>query len=150
MDYLASLRQFVGHAPLLMIGAAVLIVDEQNRLLLMKRSDSGCWGPPGGAVELGEVVETAARREVREETDLELGEMSLFGVISGPELFYRYPNGDEVYNVTIVYRTRFSGGEVRLNSEHTDWRWFTPEDMPENISPPIKPVLLQFVKSIQK
>lgn len=121
MDYLASLRQHVGHAPLLMVGAATLIVDEQDRLLLMKRSDSGCWGPPGGAVELGEVVETAARREVREETGLELGEMSLFGVFSGPELFYIYPNGDEVYNVTIVYLTCISNGEVHLNDEHTDW-----------------------------
>ena len=150
MDYLLELRKLVGHRPLLMIGAAVLIVDEQNRLLLMKRSDSGCWGPPGGAVELGEVVETAARREVREETNLELGEMSLFGVFSGPELFYVYPNGDEVYNVTIVYLTRDWRGEVRLNSEHTSWRWFAPEDMPEAISPPIRPVLAQFVQSIQK
>ena len=146
MDYLLELRKHVGHRPLLMVGAAALIVDEQNRLLMMKRSDSGCWGPPGGAVELGEVVETAARREVREETGLEVGEMSLFGVFSGPELFYRYPNGDEVYNVTIVYLTRFSGGEVRLNGEHTDWRWFAVADIPDNISPPIKPVIDQFVK----
>jgi ADP-ribose pyrophosphatase YjhB (NUDIX family) len=147
MDYLPELRKLVGHRPLLMVGAAALIVDNQNRLLLMKRSDSGCWGPPGGAVELGEAVETAARREVREETGLDLGEMSLFGVFSGPELFYVYPNGDEVYNVTIVYLARFSGGEIRLNSEHTGWRWFAPEDIPENISPPIQLVIEQFIKT---
>jgi ADP-ribose pyrophosphatase YjhB (NUDIX family) len=144
VDHIQHLRQFVGHAPLLMVGAATLIVDEQNRLLLMKRSDSGCWGPPGGAVELGEVVEMAARREVREETGLELNEMSLFGVFSGPELFYRYPNGDEVYNVTITYLVRDWYGEIRLNGEHTDWRWFALEDIPENISPPIKPAIEHF------
>jgi ADP-ribose pyrophosphatase YjhB (NUDIX family) len=144
VDYIQHLRQYVGHEPIVMVGAAALIMDDQNRLLLMKRLDSGCWGPPGGAVELGEVVETAARREVREETGLELNEMSLFGVFSGPELFYRYPNGDEVYNVTIIYRARFSGGDVCLNSEHTDWGWFAPEDIPENVSPPIKPVVEQF------
>jgi ADP-ribose pyrophosphatase YjhB (NUDIX family) len=146
MDYLAFLRQHVGHAPLLMVGAAVLIVDEQNRLLLMKRSDSGCWGPPGGAVELGEVVESAARREVKEETGLELGEITLFGIFSGPELFYIYPNGDEVYNITIVYLACFDDGKVRLNNEHTDWGWFAPEDIPENISPPILLVIEQFIK----
>ncbi len=146
MNYLLELRKHVGHAPLLMVGAATLIVDEQNRLLLLKRSDSGCWGPPGGAVELGEVVETAARRETLEETGLELGEMSLFGVFSGPELFYVYPNGDEVYNVTIVYLTRAWRGDIRLNGEHTDWRWFAPADIPENISPPIRPVIAQFRK----
>ncbi len=144
MDYLLELRKLVGHRPLLMVGAAVLILDEQNRLLLMKRSDSGCWGPPGGAVELGEVVEMAARREVREETGLELSELSLFGVFSGPELFYVYPNGDEVYNVTIIYLARFEGGDIRLNGEHTGWCWFAPADIPENISPPIKPVIEQF------
>ncbi|MBI4732872.1 MAG: NUDIX domain-containing protein [Chloroflexi bacterium] len=144
MDYLASLRQHVGHAPLLMVGAAALIVDDRNRLLLLKRSDSGCWGPPGGAVELGEAVEDAARREVREETGLELGGLSLFGVFSGPELFYRYPNGDEVHNVSIVYLTRERRGEVRLNGEHTAWGWFAPADIPENISPPILPAIAQF------
>ncbi|MBE3068452.1 MAG: NUDIX domain-containing protein [Chloroflexi bacterium] len=150
MEYLLELRKLVGHRPLLMIGAAALIVDEKNRLLLMKRSDSSCWGPPGGAVELGEVVETAARREVREETGLELGGLALFGVFSGPDLFYRYPNGDEVYNVTIVYLTRDWRGEVRLNGEHTNWGWFAPEDVPENISPPIKPVIGQFIETIHK
>ena len=144
MDYIQSLRQHIGHAPVLMVGAATRIVDEHNRLLLMKRSDSGCWGLPGGAVELGEVVETAARRETREETGLKIGEMSLFGVFSGPELFYVYPNGDEVYNVTIIYLARYRGGEVRLNDEHTAWDWFAPADIPENISPPIKPVIDQF------
>ena len=140
----------VGHRPLLQIGAAALIADEKNCLLLMKRSDNNCWGPPSGAVELGEVVEMAARREVREETGLELGGLVLFGGFSGPDLFYRYPNGDKVYNVTIVYLTRDWRGEVRLNGEHTNWGWFAPEDVPENISPPIKPVIGQFIETIHK
>jgi ADP-ribose pyrophosphatase YjhB (NUDIX family) len=146
MDYLLELRKLVGHAPLLMVGAAALIVDGQNRLLLLHRTDNDCWGPPGGAVELGEVVEDAARREVREETGLELGELSLFGVFSGPELFYVYPNGDKVYNVTIVYLARFPGGDVCLNGEHAAWNWFAAADIPENVSPPIRPVIEQFVK----
>lgn len=144
MDYLLELRKHIGHAPLLMVGAATLIVDDANRLLLLHRTDNDCWGPPGGAVELGEEVETAARREVREETGLELGELSLFGVFSGPELFYIYPNGDQVYNVTIVYRARFAGGEIVLNEEHDGWKWFAPTDIPEKVSPPIRPVTEKF------
>jgi len=144
MDYILQLRQYIGHRPILMVGAAILVVDEQNRLLLMKRSDSGCWGPPGGATEPGEVVEDAAKRETFEETNIEVGDMSLFGVFSGPELYYKYPNGDEVYNVTIVYLSRDWHGEVRLNDEHTEWRWFSPNEIPEDSSPPIKPVLERF------
>ena len=149
MEYLLELRKLVGHVPLLMVGAATLIVDSGNRLLLMKRSDSGCWGPPGGAVEPGEAVETAARREVREETGLEVGEMVLFGVFSGPEFFYRYPNGDEVYNVIIVYQTRNWRGEVHLNEEHTEWHWFAAADIPENISPPMRLAIERFKNSVE-
>lgn len=150
MEYIQSLRQHIGHSPILMVGAATLIVDDQNRLLLMKRSDSGCWGPPGGAVEPGEVVETAAKREVLEETGLQVEEMSLFGVFSGPELFYRYPNGDEVYNVTIVYLSRDIRGDILLNGEHTEWHWFAPNDIPDNLSPPIKPVIEKFKNRLHR
>jgi ADP-ribose pyrophosphatase YjhB (NUDIX family) len=147
MDYIQSLRQYIGHRPILMVGAAILIVDDENRILLLKRSDSGCWGPPGGAVELGEVLESAARRETLEETGLEIGEMSFFGVFSGPELYYKYPNGDEVYNVAVIYLTRNWHGEVRLNDENIEARWFAVAELPENISPPIKPVMERFVES---
>jgi len=146
MDYIQSLRQYIGHRPILMVGAATLIVDGENRLLLLKRSDSDCWGPPGGAVELDESVEAAAKRETLEETGLEVGRIALFGVFSGPELYYKYPNGDEVYNVSIIYLTHEWQGEVRLNDEHTGSCWFTAADIPENISPPIKPVIERFIE----
>jgi len=148
MDYILQLRQYIGHRPILMVGAAILVLDDQNRLLMMKRSDSDIWGLPGGALEPGEVVENAARRETFEETNLEIGEMSLFGIFSGPELYYKYPNGDEVYNVTIIYLSRDWHGEVKLNAEHTEWRWFTANEIPVDTSPPIKPVIEQFKHSI--
>jgi len=66
MDYILQLRQYVGHRPILLVGAAVLVLDKQDRLLMMKRSDIGCWGLPGGSMESGELVEVAARREAFE------------------------------------------------------------------------------------
>lgn len=147
MDYILQLREYIGHRPILMVGAAILVLDTQDRLLMMKRSDSGCWGLPGGATEPGEVVEEAARREMLEEVDLAVGEMSLFGVFSGPELYYKYPNGDEVYNVTIVYLSRDWRGKVKLNGEHTEWCWFPASEIPEDVSPPIRPVIEQFKRS---
>ena len=148
MDYILQLRQYIGHRPILLVGAAILVLDEQNRLLLMRRSDIGCWGIPGGGTEPGEVVEEAARREALEEINLNIGEMSLFGVFSGPEFYFKYPNGDEVYNVTIVYVSRDWLGELQLNEEHTEWRWFPPQEIPEDLSPPIKPIIEKFKHSI--
>lgn len=148
MDYILQLRKYIGHRPILMVGAAILVVDDKGRLLLMKRSDSGCWGPPGGAVEPGEVVEDAAMRETLEETNLVIEGMTLFGVFSGMELYYKYPNGDEVYNVTIVYLSHKWSGAVQINDEHVEWKWFNANEIPEDLSPPIKPVIEKFKKEI--
>src|SRR5512134_2080551 len=150
MDYILQLRQYIGHRPVLMVGAAILVLDRQERLLMMKRSDSGYWGVPGGATEPGEVVEEAAKRETLEEVNLEIREMSLFGVFSGPELYYKYPNGDEVYNVTIMYLSRDWHGEIKLNHEHTEWRWFSANEIPEDVSPPIQPIIEQFRSSFSR
>lgn len=150
MDYILQLRQYIGHRPILMVGAVILVLDAQDRLLMMKRSDNGCWGLPGGATEPGEVVEAAAKRETLEETNLEIGEMSLFGVFSGPEFYYKYPNGDEVYNVTIVYLSHDWHGEVKLNGEHTEWEWFAADEIPDDVSPPIMPVIVRFRNSFSK
>jgi len=150
MDYILQLRQYIGQRPVLMVGAAIFVLDEQDRLLMMKRSDSGFWGIPGGATEPGELVEDAAKRETLEEANLEIVEMSLFGVFSGPEYYYKYPNGDEVYNVTVMYLSRAWQGEIKLNEEHTEWRWFSADEIPENSSPPIKPILEKFKSSFSK
>ena len=150
MDYILQLRQYIGHRPILLVGAAILVLDEQNRLLMMKRSDNECWSVPGGSMEPGELVEVAAKREILEESNLEIGEMSLFGVFSGPELFYKYPNGDEVYNVIVVYLSRDWRGDVEINDEHTEWRWCSANEIAEDVSPPIKPVIEQFKSSVPK
>ena len=68
--YIMDLRKIVGHRPLLQVGASVIVEDAQGRILLQKRADNHCWGYAGGSVELDEVVEEAARRELREETGL--------------------------------------------------------------------------------
>jgi 8-oxo-dGTP pyrophosphatase MutT (NUDIX family) len=150
MDYILQLRQYIGHRPVLVVGAGILVLDAQNRLLLLKRTDNGFWGIPGGSLEPGEVVEDAAKRETREETNLEIGEMSLFGVFSGPQLYYKYPNGDEVYNVSIVYWSCDWRGEIKLNEEHSEWQWFAAGDIPEEISPPVKPIIEQLKVSLSK
>jgi 8-oxo-dGTP pyrophosphatase MutT (NUDIX family) len=144
MDYVLQLRKYIGHRPVLLVGATILVVDERNHVLLLKRSDNDCWGTPGGSLEPGEVVESAAKRETFEETNLTVGAMTLFGVFSGPELFYKYPNGDEVFNVIAAYLSRDWCGEIKLNDEHTEWRWFAANEIPDDLSPPIRPVIEKF------
>ncbi len=70
MNYIQEIRSLVGHRPLILVGAIVLIFDEQNRILLQHRNDDQTWDFPGGFVELGETIEETARREILEETGL--------------------------------------------------------------------------------
>ena len=102
-NYIMDLRQIVGHRPLLQVGASVIVVDSENRVLLQLRSDNHCWGYAGGSVELDEVVEDAAKRELFEETGLVAEKLDFFGIFSGEDMHYIYPNGDEVSIIDIVY-----------------------------------------------
>lgn len=96
MDYIKHLRMMVGHEKVIMVVAGALIFDKENRILLQQRSDNSEWGIPGGFMELGENIQGTAKREVYEETGLNLGALDLFGIYSGPDYDKTFPNGDQV------------------------------------------------------
>lgn len=112
-NYIMDLRKVVGHAPLLQAGASIIVENENGQVLLEKRTDNHQWGYAGGSIELGETVEEAAKRELFEEMGLVADEMELFYINSGEETHYIYPNGDEVYNVEIIYICRKYHGTIK-------------------------------------
>ncbi len=146
--YIMNLRKIVGHLPLLQVGASVIVEDAQGRILLQLRSDNHCWGYAGGSVDLDEVVEDAAKRELQEETGLIAEELELFGVFSGKDCHYVYPNGDEVSNVDIVYVCRKYSGTLRCQvGEVEDLCFYALDEIPPNISPPIRKPLEKWLES---
>ncbi|MCP4541764.1 MAG: NUDIX domain-containing protein [Chloroflexi bacterium] len=125
-----------------MVGAAALIINQKEELLLLRRSDNDSWGIPGGAMEPGEILEETVKRETFEEAGLEIDDLALFGVFSGPDLFYEYPNGDQVYNVTVVYLVRNVNGQLQVDiNEHSEAQFFALDSLPSRTSAPIKPIL---------
>ena len=149
-DYIMDLRAVVGHRPLLQVGASVIVLDPQNRILLQKRRDNHCWGYAGGSVELDEVVEDAAKRELFEETGLIAESLQLFGVFSGKDMHYVYPNGDEVSNVDIVYLCReFTGNLKRQESEVEELCFYSVNELPENISEPNRKPLADLITQMK-
>ena len=147
-SYIMDLRKIVGHRPLLQVGASVIVEDKEGRILLQLRSDNHCWGYAGGSVELDEDVEEAAKRELFEETGLVAKELTLFGVFSGKDTHYVYPNGDEVSNVDIVYICKDYSGDLLCQEGEVDALKFFPIDqIPDNISKPIEKPLRQYIVS---
>lgn len=148
MGYIEDLRKLVGHRRLILCGGSVVIRNERGELLLQKRvHPEGRWAFPGGLMELGESTEDTARREVREETGLELGELRLIGVYSGPDHLCSAPNGDEWYVVNAAYAADSFSGEPRVNdAESLALGWFRPEDMPETLVRSHKEILRDYLK----
>ncbi|WP_410982419.1 NUDIX hydrolase [Bacillus cereus] len=149
MGYIEDLREIVGSRPLNLAGVAVSVLNEQGQILLQKRK-SGVWGVPGGFIELGESTEEAGRREVLEETGIEIGKLDLVGVFSGKEFFVKLPNGDEFYPITIAYMCKeIKGGILQADgTESLEVKFFNLNQLPEKISPFIKKLIQQQVVAV--
>lgn len=141
MGYIRELRALVGSRPIIMIGAGVLLL-RGDQVLLQRRADNGLWGIPGGSMEPGESLEEAARREVLEEVGLQVDSLNLFGVYSGSRQFFTYPNGDQIYDVCVVFWTRDFAGEMRADPEEVlDLVFFPIQALPAEITPLDQPIL---------
>ncbi|MGN5649013.1 NUDIX hydrolase [Bacillus sp. Brlt_9] len=149
MGYIEELREAIGSRPLNLAGVAVAVFNDQGQILLQQRR-SGIWGIPGGFVELGESTEEAGRREVLEETGIEIGTLQLISVFSGKEFFVRLPNGDEFYPITIAYLCKdIIGGILKADGfESLHVQFFDLNGLPEKMSPFIKKLIEQNIVSI--
>ncbi len=149
MGYITDIRKKIGHDTLLIAGAGIFVY-QGKKVLMQKRRDNGCWSLHGGCVEIGECVETAAKRELLEETGLTANALTLLGVFSGEDMLYTYPNGDKVSIVGIYYVCNdFSGEMLKVTDETVDLQWFDIDHLPKNISHPDKRPLDAFIHYIR-
>lgn len=142
-----DLRKVIGSRPLIMVGAGVLLIRD-NSLLLQLRTDNRCWGLPGGSMEPGESLEEVAKRELFEEVGVHALQLEFFDVFSGKEYYFRYPNGDEVYNVVAVYICKEFEGEFTLDpNEVAEVRFFAFDELPAQLHSPDVPIIQAFINS---
>lgn len=109
-------RPFVG------VGAVVV---EGGRILMIKRGKpprQGDWSLPGGAQKLGEVVDETARREVREETGLDVEVLGLIDVVDS---IRKDDDGAVQYHYTLIdVLARPVGGTLAAGGDAMDAKWF--------------------------
>jgi 8-oxo-dGTP diphosphatase len=114
------------------LGAYGIARDDEGRILLVRAATyltvAGRWFLPGGGIEHGETPADALRREVKEETGLAVGEVTLLGVLSDT---WTIPDGTLLHTVRLVYRLDDWSGTLRHESSGSSDRaaWFTPSEL---------------------
>lgn len=117
-------------------GVAGVVVGDEGNILLHRGSVGDGWAPPSGAVEPGEDLHAALRRELREETRLEVEIGRLVGVYSDPQFqVVRYPDGSSVHFVTSLFTCQVQAGPLAGSDGGTAWAWFAPGSFPEPLLP---------------
>lgn len=120
-------REYPQH-PVIGVGT---VVWDGDRVLLVRRGRpprQGQWSLPGGAQQLGETVAEAARREIREETGLEV---ELGEIVATVDLIERDDRGRVRYHYTLIDFTAEAASSALVpGDDAADARWFTLDQLP--------------------
>ena len=131
MGYIMNLRKYVGHEPLIGVGATTLVFNDKNELLLNLRTDTNTWGIPGGSMELNETIEETAIRELKEEAGISADKLELVSVLSGKDYYFEYPNGDKMCTVIILFKVLHYTGNIKVSdNESKQLKFFALNDLP--------------------
>lgn len=118
-------RQQVASLPRHVIGVAAVVIDDDGRVLTVRRRQPDRWELPGGALEPGETLHEGLVREVREEIGLDVAPVRLTGVYQNMALG----------PTALVFWCRRLGGSERLSDETSEWRWVRPDEL-SSLMPP--------------
>ena len=134
--YLRMMRELVGSRRIFLPGVRAIILNEAGEVLLQRRTDTGTWGLPAGGVEPDETPREALRREVAEETALEVLEAEPMGLYCGPTQKNTYPNGDEIQCFAVAFIVRRWKGSPRADGvEGSELRFFPLSELPPDLVP---------------
>ena len=121
------------HAPKpnsLVPACGVLAIDDEGRILLQRRRDTGQWAIPMGKMELGETPSECAIRETREETGVLTEITGILGVYSDPAHIVAYTDGEIRQEYEVILLGRPVSGIPAANDEASDVAWIKPDDLP--------------------
>jgi len=119
-------REFAGH-PMVGVGGIVL---NDGRVLLVRRGKQpgfGKWSIPGGMVELGETLQEAIKREVREECGIEIELADVVAVLE--RIIPHQDRGIHYHYVLIDFLGYWKSGELQPSSDIMEARWADPLEM---------------------
>jgi 8-oxo-dGTP diphosphatase len=127
--YVTKLRAHVGHDLIMLPSASAVVFDDEGRILLLRRADTGRWSLPAGMLDPGEQPADAAVREIFEETGVHVVVDRVAGVANHP---VTYPHGDRCEYLDVWFRCRAVGGAPRADGDESlAVAWFAADQLPE-------------------
>ncbi len=130
---MGQLRKLVGNRKLIVVATRAVVRDNAGRVLFVRRTDNGKWVMPSGALELDETLYDSMKREVMEETGLEVISAVPMGIYTYLSSVTAY--GDPYEQISVQFLvTDWSGTLARETDETTDARFFEPDEPPEGVA----------------
>jgi len=120
--------------------ADVIVEIDGKIVLIQRRNPPYGWAIPGGFIDYGENAEDAARREIREETGLDVIGLELFGVYSDPDRDPRF------HTLTVVF-TAQAEGHPKAGDDAGEVRLFDPADLPSTLAFDHGKILRDYIES---
>lgn len=112
------------------------VILKDNAILVHRREDHPFWALPGGKINPGESIVDCLKREMKEETGLEVSPEKLLGVFSSPE--YLLSLKDKIFQpFLVVFLCRVIQGELVSNAESVAFSWMDSENMDEHETFPL-------------
>ncbi|MFJ8582506.1 NUDIX hydrolase [Micromonospora sp. NPDC093277] len=107
----------------------VFVLDAQDRVLLIRRTDNGLWAIPGGAQDFGEYIKETAVRETKEESGIDVEVTGIVGIYSDPKHVMAYSDGEVRQQFSICFRARYLGGNPKPSNESSAVCWASRDDL---------------------
>ena len=108
------------------IGTTAIIMNEDRKILFEKRSDSDRWALIGGGLKINETLEACCKREILEETGLNICNLQQYRIYDDPTRIVEYPDGNILRIITVVYTAIVKNDiELVISKESNELKFFS-------------------------
>jgi len=109
--------------------ASAIIKNSEGKILLQRRSDNDMWALPGGTMEIGESISGTVKREVKEETGLDVEPEYITGIYSDPKHVIEYSDGEVRQEFSLCFACHIVQGDLHRSEESLEIAFFAPEEI---------------------
>lgn len=113
----------------IVVAVTAFVLDDQDQVLLIHRTDNDLWALPGGAQEVGEYIAQTVARETKEEAGIDVEATGIVGIYTNPNHVVEFSDGEVRQQFSICFRARCLGGELAGSSETSEARWVARDEL---------------------